>query len=205
MADLDSLVQRYVEDRSSLSPRELNELIVALRADPELAVTLRDQLLLDDLLAQKLTLDRRNFVAQVEQRIADFQRGHEELSQQVADLRSMAAAERDSTAASARIWRWSRFALALSVLPLIGLAIYVSRSLTPHPPSIAKITASEGDATIRQNGDSEPAEVGHAVEGGQQIVVPRGGSISLAYQGWHRNSREGRFVHHVWRRTAGRG
>src|SRR6266576_758317 len=94
MADLDLLVQRYLEDRSSLAAGELDELIAGLRADPELALSLRDQLLLDDLLAQKFTLDRRNFVAQVGQRIADFERVHEDLNQQVADLRSMAAAER---------------------------------------------------------------------------------------------------------------
>src|SRR5262245_32459915 len=119
MADMDWLVQRYLEDRCSLSPRELDELIAGLRADSELAASLRDQLLLDDLLAQKFALDRRNFVAQVEQRIADFQRGHEELSQQVADLRSMAAAERNSMATSARAWRWVRYALALSTLIVI--------------------------------------------------------------------------------------
>src|SRR5436190_13825585 len=96
MSDIDSLIHRYLEDRASLAGRELDELIAALRADPELACSLREQLLLDDLLAQKLTLDRRNFVAQVEQRIADFNRGHKELSQQTADLRSMAAAEKST-------------------------------------------------------------------------------------------------------------
>src|SRR5689334_20257228 len=70
MSDIDQLFQRYVEDRSSLSVRELDELIAALRADPDFAVAVREQLLVDDLLAQKFTIDRRNFVAQVEQRIA---------------------------------------------------------------------------------------------------------------------------------------
>src|SRR4029079_18256894 len=94
MYDIDLLVHRYLEDRDSLSTRECDALIAALRADPELAGRLRDQLLLDDLLAQKLALDRRNFVPQVEQRIADLKRGHTELSRQTADLRSIAAAER---------------------------------------------------------------------------------------------------------------
>jgi hypothetical protein len=182
MSDLDLLVQRYLEDRSSLAPRELDELIAGLRADPELAVTLHDQLVLDDLLAQKLTLDRRNFVAQVEQRVADVQRGHDDLSQQVADLRSMAAAERNSARASAGAWRWARLGLALSGLLIVAAAIYAGRLIMPHPPSIARVTALEGEVTIGQNGDLEPAEVDGAVESGQQIVVPRGGSVSLTYE-----------------------
>src|SRR3954471_9310707 len=89
MSNPDLLIHRYLEDRGSLSARDLDELIAGLRADSELAITLREQLILDDLLAQKLALDRVNFVAQVEQRIADFERGHDELTKQVADLRSM--------------------------------------------------------------------------------------------------------------------
>src|SRR5438067_1463700 len=99
MSDLNTLIHRYLEDRSCLDPVELNKLIAGLKADPELAASLREQLLLDDLLAQKLALDRRNFLAQVEQRITDFQRGEESLTQQVADLRSLAAAERHRPAA----------------------------------------------------------------------------------------------------------
>src|SRR4029079_12976930 len=94
MYDIDLLVPRYLEARDSLTTREFDALIAALRADPQLAARLRDQLLLDDLLAQKLALDRRNFVAQVEQRIADLNRGQTELSRQTADLRSIATAER---------------------------------------------------------------------------------------------------------------
>src|SRR5438445_10181682 len=101
MSEIDLLLHRYLEDRDSLAARELDALIAALRADPELAGSLREQLLLDDLLAQKLALDRRNFVAQVEQRVADFNRGQTELSRQTADLRSIAAAERTGPAGAA--------------------------------------------------------------------------------------------------------
>ena len=38
MADVDLLIHRYLEDRSSLSSRELDELIAALKADPESAI-----------------------------------------------------------------------------------------------------------------------------------------------------------------------
>ena len=193
MSDIDSLIHRYLEDRASLAARELDELIAALRADPELASSLREQLLLDDLLAQKLTLDRRNFVAQVEQRIADVKRGHEELSQQTADVRSLAAAERANGARAAANWRWSKYILAISTLMIVGLTIYAARLFAPHPPAIAKVTALEGDVKkIEQDGESTVAELDGALESGEQIVVPQGGA-----------PREGRFSRHVWRRRAG--
>src|SRR5436190_7218971 len=183
MSDIDSLIHRYLEDRASLAARELDELIAALRADPELASSLREQLLLDDLLAQKLTLDRRNFVAQVEQRIADVKRGHEELSQQTADVRSLAAAERANGARAAANWRWSKYILAISTLMIVGLTIYAARLFAPHPPAIAKVTALEGDVKkIEQDGESTVAELDGALESGEQIVVPQGGSITLTYQ-----------------------
>src|SRR5437762_11943207 len=109
MSEIDLLIHRYLEDRNSLASRELDSLVAELRADPELASRLRDQLLLDDLLAQKLALDRRNFVAQVEQRIADFKRRHTELGRQTADLRSIAAAEKSvarGVAPARRAARW---------------------------------------------------------------------------------------------------
>jgi ferric-dicitrate binding protein FerR (iron transport regulator) len=182
MSDLDSLVQRFLEDRGSLSSRELDELIAGLRADPEFAITLREQLVLDDLLAQKFALDRRNFVAQVEQRIADFERGHDELSQQVADLRSMAAAEKTRPGASSSGWRWTRYILALAALLVVGVGVYATRTLTTHQPSIAKVTDVVGPVKIEQGDDSDAAEVDDALEGGQRILVPQGGSITFTYQ-----------------------
>jgi hypothetical protein len=182
MSDMDSLLHRYLEDRASLAPRELDDLIAALRADPGQAASLRDQILLDDLLAQKLTLDRRNFVAQVEQRIADLNRGHAEIHGQVADLRSLAAAEKSVPSASTTAWRWSKYVLALSTLLIVGLVGYTVLKNRPQTPSIAKFIEVSGEVTIEQNGESQPAEVDGALESGQLVTVPRGGSVTISYQ-----------------------
>src|SRR3954463_3545327 len=148
MSDIHHLVQRYLEDRSALSVRELDELIAAIKADPNFAASVREQLVLDDLLAQKFTIDRRNFVAQVEQRVADLGRGQNELCKQTADLRSLAAAEKSSP-------RWMRYVLALSVLLVMGGVAAVMR-LWPHAPVIAKVTAVSGEGVrIEQDGESE--------------------------------------------------
>lgn len=180
MFDIDLLVHRYLEDRDSLSARELDALIAALRADSDLAARLHDQLLVDDLLAQKFTLDRRNFVAQVEQRISDLNRNPTELNRQTADLRSIAAAERSGTGANR--WRWTSLMLALSVLAIAGASILAVRLFTPHPPAIATVTDVSGPVTIEQRGDSEAAEKDGSLAGGQRLVVPRGASITLRYK-----------------------
>jgi hypothetical protein len=180
MFDIDLLTHRYLEDRDNLSVRELDALIAALRADPELAGRLRDQLLLDDLLAQKLTLDRRNFVAQVEQRIADLNRGQTEISRQTADLRSMAASERMGPGLAR--WRWTGLMLALSLVLIVGSSILAVRLLVPHAPAIATVTDVIGTVAIEQNGESEAAEKDGALEAGQRIVVSRGASIALKYE-----------------------
>jgi hypothetical protein len=181
MIDLDSLVHRYLEDRDGLTPRELDELIRGLKADPEFALKVREQLVLDDLLAQKYALDRRNFVAQVEQRIADLSRGHEALHEQVADLRSLASAERKPRGLFASRWAWAAAFTALAALMAVGVGIYATHVLGPQAPSIAKVIALEGEVTIEQEGESDTIEVDGALEGGQRIVVPRGGSITFSY------------------------
>jgi len=140
MSDIDHLVQRYLEDRSCLSARELEELIAALKADPDFAAGMHEQLLLDDLLAQKFTIDRRNFVAQVEQRIADLGRGPRDLSRQTEDLRSLAAAEKDRFGGWTGFSQWTTYVLALSLLLAIG-GIAAVVKFWPQAPVIAKVTA----------------------------------------------------------------
>ena len=182
MNNLDLLIHRYLEDRSSLSDHELDELITVLRGDPELAASLRDQLLVDDLLAQKLALDRRNFVAQVEQRIADLARGTQALKEQVADLSSLAAAERPISKIAGQIQMAARYALAIAVLGALAGGLFALRSLTPKHPAIAKVTEVSEGVTIGEANDASPAEVDGALESGQRIVVPRGGSIAIRYE-----------------------
>jgi hypothetical protein len=181
MDDLVFLIHRYVEDCTSLSPDELDELIAALRADPELAASLYEQLWLDDLLAQKLTLDRRNFVAQVEQRIADLSRGQETLHRQVADLSSMAAAEKPGRFWGRRQWWSVAAALSLAAAGAIGGGVYLAATWERHEPTVATVKEVTGPVTVGEGSDAAAAEVDTPVERGQRIVVPRGGSVTLQY------------------------
>src|SRR5436190_6969204 len=87
------LIYRFVEDPAGLAEAELEQLIAHLRAEPAIAVQLREQLIIDDLLGQKLAVDRKNFTIMVQQRLTDFEKGEEEKYDQVADLRAIAEAE----------------------------------------------------------------------------------------------------------------
>jgi hypothetical protein len=177
----DALIHRFLDDRLSLAPPELDELIALLKADAELAAAVYDQLWLDDLLAQKLTLDRRNFVAQVEQRIADFERGQQELSRQVADVRAMAAAERGERLRRqrrAQRWRWA-LALSLAALGLGGAVAW--RWLLEEHVVVARVTAVEGQVTLGEGDEAQPVQVDGVLESGQQLSVPPGGWVRLEY------------------------
>jgi ferric-dicitrate binding protein FerR (iron transport regulator) len=177
---IESLVQRFLEDRSSLAPTELDALIAGLRVDPQLAASLRDQLVIDDLLAQKFALDRRNFEAQVAQRVADFERGQERLEHQVADLRAMALAEQRQSFKSGRR-RWPRYVLALAAVLLVGLALYPFLPLRERRPPLATVSEVRGEVKLERDGESVAVEVDSALKDGERIIVPRDAMIALRY------------------------
>ena len=71
MDNIETLVERFLDDRDLLSEEELDALVAAAKDDSSIAATLKDQLVIDELLAQSMAVDRRDFVAQVAQRIRD--------------------------------------------------------------------------------------------------------------------------------------
>lgn len=75
MSDTSNIIRRFIEDREGLSDEEMASLIATLRASPQLALELKEQLLIDDLLAQNLDLTRWRFLAQMDQRIRDLDGG----------------------------------------------------------------------------------------------------------------------------------
>ena len=66
--EINSLIQRYVDDRDDLSDAELESLTVALRESSTARLRLRDQLVINELIGQQVAIDRRNFPAQIDQR-----------------------------------------------------------------------------------------------------------------------------------------
>jgi hypothetical protein len=181
MSHLDELTHRYLEDQLGLSPEDMDQLIDGLRADPARASRLRDQMVVDCLIAQKLSLDRQNFPAQVSQRIADFQESEQAIDSQVLELRELAAAEMLAPMQRPRSSGWLGGVIALSlVVAAIGL-FYVPRFLPQTPIPVAKVTSVEGRVSAPENSGGAPVAAASTLFAGQRIEVPAGGQLSLEY------------------------
>lgn len=181
MLSLNELIQKYLDDQRELSSDELDALIAGLRAEPARAVELREQLLVDDLLAQKLTLDRRNFRAQVEQRIADFERAEDEIDRQVAELHSLASAPVAVASGSSGMSTGLKAALALSLVAMVAGFFTLPQFLRRQPHFVAKVIQVGGPvATVRAEQKTSLAAE-ESLFTGQQIESPVGGSLALEY------------------------
>jgi ferric-dicitrate binding protein FerR (iron transport regulator) len=181
VSPLNELIQRFLDDRRELSSDELDALIAGLRAEPARAVELREQLLVDDLVAQKLTLDRRNFLAQVEQRIADFEQAESEIDQQVAELHSLASAPVTPAAGPSAASNWLKAALGLALVALVAGFFVLPRFLPQRAHVVAKVIQVGGPvATVRAEERTSLA-ADQSLYAGQQIESPPGGWLSLEY------------------------
>jgi hypothetical protein len=177
--ETDRLIKQYIEDRDSLSPEELDQLIDALREQPQLAIEVRSQLLVDDLLAQKLAVDRRNFLAQVGQRIGDFEQGEEEIYSQVSDLRALAEAElNEKRKRTSPVMMIAMTALAAS---LAVVAFLLPQYWPISPRAMATVQEVSGDVVALKSGQRLPVQVGDSVSTGTPFDVPSGAVIRLQF------------------------
>jgi hypothetical protein len=179
--EIDQLMKRYVEDRTSLEPDELDQLIDVLRAQPALAIEVHTQLLLDDLLAQKLAVDRRNFLAQVGQRIGDFEQGEEEIYNQVSELRALAEAELVE-----KPTRRSSVAL-MAILVLTAATVAIGAFLWPlympvPPRQVAEVRDVSGEVFSLQSSGRQPLQGGDKISTGTQFEVAAGSTVRFEYR-----------------------
>lgn len=178
---IDQLMKRYVEDRTSLEPDELDVLIDALRAQPALAVEIHSQLLLDDLLAQKLAVDRRNFLAQVGQRIGDFEQGEEEIYNQVSELRALAEAE----LVERPVRKSNAWTMAIVAVVAAGLAVvaFLGPQYMPAPiRAVAEVRDVIGDVVLVKGAERLPVLPGDSIETGKQFEIAAGARLRLEYR-----------------------
>jgi hypothetical protein len=183
---LDSLIERFLDDRAALAPDDLDALIAGLKAEPARAVALREHLMIDDLLAQKLTVDRRNFLAQVEQRIADFERSEAEIDEQVAELRELATqayvtSQRDGPARGLLAARWVQAAIALSLVAVVAGVFLVPRWLPERRLAVAHVVTVQGPVVLTEDDAVTPAAQAATLFTGQQIETPADGWLTLQY------------------------
>jgi ferric-dicitrate binding protein FerR (iron transport regulator) len=178
----DDLMKRYVEDRSSLTAEELDQLIAALRAQPTLAIELRTQLLVDDLLAQKLAVDRKNFLAQVGQRIGDYEQGEEEIYNQVSELRALAEAELVERPQRSTSQPWSAAIILVLAASIAAVAFLAPQYWPQSPRPMATVRALSGDVVALREGQRVPVQMGDTVSTGTPLEVASDGKLELEYR-----------------------
>jgi hypothetical protein len=183
-SDITDLIRRFVDDRDGLEDREYAQLVQAVQESPELATQLRDQLLIDDALSQRLAIDRRHFDAQVQQRIADHLRGEDELNQQADELRSLALARLEIAPAEPRT-SWSTviaWGSALLILLAIGVTLWSWRQ-SQQAALLAIVAEVSGDVIIQRypNASDVRAAVGQALQAGDALSLSDDASMALTW------------------------
>lgn len=177
---LDDLIHKYVEDRASLTEAELDQLIAGLRESPARAIELREQLILDDFISQKLAFDRRNFLSQVEQRIADFEQGEVEIQNQVVELRYLAETEFSPGQATGRDVAWWKV-LAVAAAVLLGAFLLGPRLLEFGREPLATVERADGSVLLTAGETDSAVSRGQPVAAGHQFTTPAGGTLELRF------------------------
>lgn len=183
-SEISDLIRRFIDDRDALAEDEYAQLVAAVRADPELAAQLRDQLLIDDALSQRLAIDRRHFDAQVQQRISDHLRGEDELNQQADELRSLALARleggpKEHATSWSTIIAWSA---ALLILLAAGFGVWSWRQ-SRQDWLLAKVADVQGQVIIHRvpHNNDQYAEAGQTLQFGDRMTVAEDASVTLAW------------------------
>ena len=178
MTDHQPLLNAFLDDRDSLDEGQWAALADALARDPQLAGTLKEQLLLDEFLGQKLAVDRRDFPAQVRQRVRDFERGELELSRHVNEMRLLAA-EEFSRRLRPQVWK-RRLLMALAACLLLAVGAVLWR--TNHFADLQAVIADvQGAGTLVRDGQATPVEREAEVRVGDRFVTFAEQSLSVRY------------------------
>lgn len=170
------LVTKFLDDRESLSEVELGELADLITSTPDVAVELKQQLVLDELLAQRLAVDRQNFMAQVKQRIHDLKRGDEEMHRHIQELRTLASKELGQPS------HYARSAMLLSAIGAVAVAILVTVGLRFwQPETLAVVSDSYGDAQVIRDGETQRVAKSDEVFVGDRFETSSQQALSVRY------------------------
>lgn len=179
MTDFQQLCGRFLEDSDSLSEDEVAALIAALEQAPSLAEQLRTQLTIDELLRQRRPSERGDFLAQVRQRIDDYQHGEEELERRTVELRQLAM--RQLGAPSHRTRGVSAaLVLATSAALLLAVAAGLYWLADGNSPS-ARLANVAGIVSLVRDGRTLSAERLGELAPGDTLVSGPVGSAEIVF------------------------
>ncbi len=168
-SQLETLMQRFLEDRDSLDEQELAALLHALEQSPDAARRLKEQLLIDHLLTERLAVDRGGFPNQVRQRLRDLDTGEAELTRQVDAMQRLATQQVRQYRRRIGLARIARGAAVLAaVLAIAAAFIYIG----PQWGAVAQLQELQGDVLLTRHGKSRPAKLGELLHPGDELLAP---------------------------------
>ena len=187
MTDLQHTIHTYVDDPDAVSEADLGKLVSGLRDEPGLAEQVREQLIVNELLGQHLALDRRDFVAQVQQRIRDLETGMsgaignaQDLIDRVADLDPRISRNVVWRTERKRPMRRARPLLAASILVAAGVGLWYFRS--PAWQNVAFVDECDGTVMVMRDGSPRRATGKLSVRSGDRVSTGGSGSVRFAYR-----------------------
>jgi FecR protein len=177
------IAQRWVDDQTSLTDEDWLRLVESCRASPELVRLLHEQLQTEDRLSRLLAGDRQQFLRQVEQRVADYLRGDDELTRQAAELRALALARyqslgKSTTPHSSAWWAWG-LTLSLVLLVAAGSGAWLYRETTAITLQVAAV---QGNVVVQRAQANDRNATPHLVlQGGDRLLVQHDAQVTLHY------------------------
>ncbi|HXT60184.1 MAG TPA: LamG-like jellyroll fold domain-containing protein [Pirellulales bacterium] len=180
MSDASDIIRRFIEDRDGLSDEEMASLVATLRASPQLAAELKEQLLIDDLLAQQLDLTRWRFLAQVDQRIRDLGDPQEGAAGVLPWTAEMASGRRPARRWAVRwLVRWASLAAGI----LLGLGVVAGYWAFDRFAGHVAVLEKAGDrVTLVRGGKGRPAEAAAALCAGDRLLTGPESAAAVRYR-----------------------
>ena len=189
MSTVQDIMQQFVDDPEGLSSQQFDALLAAVRESPEAAGELKDQLLVAELLGQRLADDRQGFVTQVQQRIRDelaapatgedaAAEAPETLVRQMQALadHELISQREQLVVRRRRNWLLRTAAVVLSVAAVAGGWWYLSR-LRPT----ATVTSVEGRPMLNRDGVTQRLRKGQSLLPGDAVVALPQDFVALDY------------------------
>ncbi|MCX6857021.1 MAG: FecR domain-containing protein [Verrucomicrobia bacterium] len=165
------LLQRFIEDRASLSESEARELTAWLEANPSALEDLREQLVMDELLSRQAQKSHAEFVPRVRSALPMVKVLPDPFVGQVLDR----AGVRSKVAS--RVWRpvaWSAIAAALAVMMFVWLK--------PEAPKV-RLASATGDVRVWRDQVTSTVTGGFALKAGDWLLTGKDGAAEIEFPG----------------------
>ncbi len=183
---------KFLEKRFGLTDKELRALADELRENEDAAADLKEQLILDEMLSRHLAFDRRDFCAQVRQRIRQTDSGTaffrtvtdriEEQDDRRRAVRGEMVGARVRRARPVRRGVWAAVAACLAIV--VGAVVYNARREGEFiEVMVARIQETTPGVEIHHRGETVIAAAGMGLFAEDRVETGSDGRASVGYPG----------------------